>query len=70
MGPRRAADRFLSRHDGAAAYRVTLYGSLPATGNPPANERAYLLPVAGHPANGARVPGVVTEPLDDPATLR
>ncbi len=32
MGPRRAADRFLSRHDGAARYRVTLYGSLAATG--------------------------------------
>ncbi len=32
MGPRRAADRFLSKHDGAARYRVTLYGSLAATG--------------------------------------
>ena len=32
MGPRRAADRFLSLHDGAARYRVTLYGSLAATG--------------------------------------
>ena len=32
MGPRRAADLFLSRHGGAARYRVTLYGSLAATG--------------------------------------
>jgi L-serine dehydratase len=32
MGPRRAADLFLSRHPGAARYRVTLYGSLAATG--------------------------------------
>jgi L-serine dehydratase len=32
MGPRRAADLFLSRHEGAARYRVTLYGSLAATG--------------------------------------
>jgi L-serine dehydratase len=32
MGPRRAVDRFLARHDGAARYRVTLFGSLAATG--------------------------------------
>src|SRR4029077_177097 len=32
MGPRRAADRFLSGHDGGARYRITLYGSLAATG--------------------------------------
>ena len=32
MGPRRAADLFLRRHDGAARYRVTLFGSLAATG--------------------------------------
>lgn len=32
MGPRRAADRFLARHEDAARYRVTLYGSLAATG--------------------------------------
>jgi len=32
MGPRRAADRFLARHQDAARYRVTLYGSLAATG--------------------------------------
>lgn len=32
MGPRRAADRFIAQHEGAARYRVTLYGSLAATG--------------------------------------
>ncbi len=32
MGPRRAADRFLARQRDAARYRVTLYGSLAATG--------------------------------------
>lgn len=32
MGPRKAAEIFLSRHPRAAAYEVTLYGSLAATG--------------------------------------
>src|SRR5262245_52662830 len=32
MGPKRAADLFLSQHDGASRYRITLYGSLAATG--------------------------------------
>ena len=32
MGPRRAADLFLSRHGEATRHRVTLYGSLAATG--------------------------------------
>lgn len=32
MGPRRAADIFLAKHDGADRYRVTLFGSLAATG--------------------------------------
>lgn len=32
MGPRRAAERFLRRHPEAPAFRVTLYGSLAATG--------------------------------------
>ncbi|HEY3312253.1 MAG TPA: L-serine ammonia-lyase [Anaerolineales bacterium] len=32
MGPRRAAEIFISRCPGAAAYRVTLYASLAATG--------------------------------------
>lgn len=32
MGPRRAAEMYLARHGDAAAFRVTLYGSLAATG--------------------------------------
>lgn len=32
MGPRRAAERFLQRHPQAPNFRVTLYGSLAATG--------------------------------------
>lgn len=32
MGPRTAAEKFLSRHPFAAKFRVTLYGSLAATG--------------------------------------
>ncbi|HLP15045.1 MAG TPA: L-serine ammonia-lyase [Bacteroidota bacterium] len=32
MGPRKAAEQFLQRHPAAAKYRVTLYGSLAATG--------------------------------------
>ncbi len=32
MGPRVAAERYLAAHPGAARYRVTLYGSLAATG--------------------------------------
>lgn len=32
MGPRKAAEIYLSRHPEAAAFRVTLYGSLAATG--------------------------------------
>lgn len=32
MGPRKAAENFLARHPGAASFKVTLYGSLAATG--------------------------------------
>ncbi len=32
MGPKRAAEKFYERNPGAAAFRVTLYGSLAATG--------------------------------------
>ena len=32
MGPRKAAEIFLERHPEAAAFKVTLYGSLAATG--------------------------------------
>jgi L-serine dehydratase len=48
MGPRRAADRFLSRHDGASSYRVNLYGSLAATG------KGHLTDIVLEEAFGAR----------------
>ena len=32
MGPRKAAEMFLERHMDAAKFKVTLYGSLAATG--------------------------------------
>lgn len=32
MGPRKAAEIFLERHPEAASFKVTLYGSLAATG--------------------------------------
>ena len=32
MGPRKAAEIFLERHPEAATFKVTLYGSLAATG--------------------------------------
>ena len=32
MGPRKAAEMFLERHPNAASFKVTLYGSLAATG--------------------------------------
>ena len=32
MAPRKAAEQFLARHSGASAFRVTLFGSLAATG--------------------------------------
>lgn len=35
----------------------------------PANERAYLLLVAGYPAAGARVPDITKKPLDEIATF-
>lgn len=42
MAPRRAAERFRARHPEAAAYRVTLYGSLAATGRGHMTDRAIL----------------------------
>lgn len=49
MAPRRAAEQFLARHSEAAAFRVTLYGSLAATGRGHMTDRAIidtLLPTA------------------------
>ncbi len=49
MAPRRAAETFLSRHADAASFRVTLYGSLAATGRGHMTDQAIfdvLLPHA------------------------
>lgn len=48
MGPQRAAHQFLARHPAAASYRVTLYGSLAATG------RGHLTDVGLRSAFGER----------------
>lgn len=42
MGPKRAAECFLKKHDGAKAFRVTLYGSLAATGKGHLTDKAVL----------------------------
>ena len=42
MGPRRAAEQFLSRHPEAAGFRVTLYGSLAATGKGHLTDKAIV----------------------------
>ena len=42
MGPRKAAEEFLSHYPGAARYEVTLYGSLAATGKGHLTDKAIL----------------------------
>ena len=42
MGPKRAAERFLKKNNGAKAFRVTLYGSLAATGKGHLTDKAVL----------------------------
>ena len=42
MGPRRAAERFLERYPEAIRFRVTLYGSLAATGKGHLTDKAVL----------------------------
>ena len=42
MGPKKAAELFLSRHQGASAFQVTLYGSLAATGKGHFTDQAIL----------------------------
>ncbi len=42
MGPRKAAQQFLERNAGADAFRVTLYGSLAATGKGHFTDKAIL----------------------------
>ena len=49
MGPRYAAQQFAARNPGTSSYRVTLYGSLAATGKGHMTDRAIidtLLPTA------------------------
>ncbi len=40
MGPRSAAEKYLERHPDASVFRVTLYGSLAATGKGHLTDRA------------------------------
>ena len=49
MGPRRAADLFLLRHEDAPRYRVTLYGSLAATGKGHLTDRVLEDAFGGRP---------------------
>lgn len=42
MGPKKAAEQFLSRHQDADSFRVTLYGSLAATGKGHLTDAAIL----------------------------
>ncbi len=46
MGPRRAAELFAQKHTTAAAFRVTLYGSLAATGRGHLTDQAIITAVA------------------------
>ncbi len=48
MGPRNAAELFLSRHQEAAAFKVTLYGSLAATGKGHMTDAAILETLQPH----------------------
>ena len=61
MGPQRAALAFLARHPGAARYRVTLYGSLAATG------RGHLTDVALQHAVGERALEIAWRPSEAPS---
>ncbi len=42
MAPRKAAEQFLARHTGAAGFRVTLFGSLAATGKGHLTDKALM----------------------------
>ena len=50
MGPRKAAEQFKSRHPEADAFRVTLYGSLAATGKGHFTDKAILSVLQPQPA--------------------
>ncbi len=49
IGPRRAAEQFLAQHPAAPAFRVTLYGSLAATGKGHGTDRAIAAVFSPHP---------------------
>lgn len=42
VGPKKAAEQFLARHRDAESFRVTLYGSLAATGKGHLTDAAIL----------------------------
>ena len=48
MGPKKAAELFLGRCPGAESYRVTLYGSLAATGRGHLTDQAILASMTPH----------------------
>ena len=49
MGPRKAAQIFLGRHPEATSFRVTLYGSLAATGKGHMTNTAIIETSSGNP---------------------
>jgi L-serine dehydratase len=56
MGPRKAAQHFLQRHPDAAAFRVSLYGSLAATGRGHLTDQALEQVFAPNPVEIVWVP--------------
>ncbi len=48
MGPKKAAEIFLERHKGAASFKVTLYGSLAATGKGHFTDAAVISVLRSH----------------------
>jgi len=59
MGPRRAAQTFRQRQGDAARYRVTLYGSLAATGKGHLTDKAVREPLRDRPVEVIWKPGEV-----------
>ncbi len=57
MGPRKAAEIFKQRHPGAARYRVTLFGSLAATGKGHMTDQAIQQALAPIPVEFVWLPG-------------
>ena len=57
MGPRKAAGMFLTRNPGVKRFRVTLYGSLAATGKGHMTDRAVLEAFAPWEVEIAWLPG-------------